>query len=83
ASRLSPPASIAFTASSGRGGPDAYRAVFLQGARHLLEIFPDAHLLFVSSTSVYGQTDGSLVTEESPTEPDRETSRILLEAESV
>jgi nucleoside-diphosphate-sugar epimerase len=80
-----PPEQLAIVhcASSGRGGPDAYRAVFTEGCRHLLETFPEAPLLFVSSTSVYGQTDGSLVTEESPAEPERETSRILLETESL
>lgn len=77
------PTAIVHCASSGRGGPDAYRAVFLDGTRNLLETFPDALLLFVSSTSVYGQTDGSVVTEASPTDPERETSRILLEAEDL
>ena len=74
---------IVHCASSGRGGADAYRAVFLEGTGHLLKSFPDAKLLFVSSTSVYGQIDGSIVTEESATSPDRETSRILLEAEQT
>ena len=75
------PDTIIFAASSGRGGADAYRAIFLGGTRNLLETFPDAHFLFVSSTSVYHQVDGSLVTESSSTEPDRETSILLLEAE--
>jgi nucleoside-diphosphate-sugar epimerase len=39
--------------------------------------------LFVGSTSVYAQTDGDWVTESSPTEPDRATSLMLLEAEAV
>lgn len=70
-------------ASSGRGGPDAYRAVYLEGCRNLLGAFPDAPLLFTSSTSVYAQTDGSEVTEESPAQPTRETGRILREAEEL
>ncbi len=80
-SRIEPPTAIIFTASSGRGGADAYRAVFLDGSRHLLATFPESHLIFVSSTSVYHQVDGSLVTEESPAEPTRETGLLLLEAE--
>lgn len=40
-------------------------------------------LLFVSSTGVYGQNDGSLVDESSPTLPDSFTGQRLLEAESV
>ena len=79
---IEPPAAIIFTASSSRGGADAYRSVFLDGSRHLLATFPESHLVFVSSTSVYHQVDGSLVTEESPAEPTRETGLLLLEAES-
>lgn len=75
--------SIIHCASSEQGGGGAYRAVFLEGCRNLLASFPAARLLFVSSSSVYGQTDGSLVTEDSPTEPERETSRILLESEAL
>ncbi|MGE9267524.1 MAG: NAD-dependent epimerase/dehydratase family protein, partial [Verrucomicrobiales bacterium] len=68
-------------ASSSRGGPEAYQAVFVDGLRHLRGIFPDAHLIFTSSSSVYGQVDGSEVTEESETQPSTETSRLLLAAE--
>lgn len=75
------PTEIVHCASSSRGGPDAYRAVFLDGVANLQASFPEVPILFTSSTSVYGQIDGSVVTEDSPTEPDRETSRILVEAE--
>lgn len=69
-------------AASGRGGgPDEYRAVYLDGCRNLRAAFPDARLFFTSSTSVYSQTDGSEVTEESPAEPERETGRILRRTE--
>src|SRR5215472_13171679 len=69
---------------SSRGGDaEAYRQIYLRGARHLLETFPEAKILFTSSTSVYAQCDGSWVTEESETKPLRETSRILLEAEKL
>jgi nucleoside-diphosphate-sugar epimerase len=77
------PLTIVHCASSGRGGAEAYRAVFLDGTRNLLAHFPGAHLIFVSSSSVYGQTDGSTVDETSPTEPARETSALLLEAEQL
>lgn len=40
-------------------------------------------ILFVSSTAVYGQSDGSWVDELSPTEPDSFSGRRLLEAEQV
>ena len=68
-------------ASSGRGGIEAYEAVYLEGCRNLIAAFPETGLLFTSSSSVYGQTDGSVVTEESPAEPDRETGRLLRAAE--
>jgi nucleoside-diphosphate-sugar epimerase len=70
-------------ASSGRGGPDAYRQVYLQGCRNLLAAFPQAQACFVSSTSVYAQTDGSWVDETSPAEPTRETGQILRETEET
>ncbi len=70
-------------ASSGRGGADAYRAVYRDGMQNLLAAFAPGRAIFAGSTSVYAQTDGSIVTEDSPAEPDRETGRILLEAERV
>ena len=69
---------------SSRGGDvEAYCQMYLEAARHLLETFPKAKILFTSSTSVYAQRDGSWVTEESETKPLRETSRILLEVEKL
>jgi nucleoside-diphosphate-sugar epimerase len=69
--------------SSGGGDAEAYRQIYLNGARHLLETFPEARILFTSSTSVYAQRDGSTVTEESETKPLRDTSRFLLEVEKL
>ncbi len=68
-------------ASSGRGGVEQYRAVYLDGARALGEVLAPGLLAFTSSTSVYAQTDGAWVTEESAAEPDRETGRVLRETE--
>jgi len=70
-------------ASSRGGDAEVYREIYLNGARHLLETFPQAKILFTSSTSVYAQRDGSRVTEESETKPLRETSRTLLEVEKL
>jgi nucleoside-diphosphate-sugar epimerase len=74
---------IVHCAASGRGGAEAYQRVYVDGCRNLSDIFPGVPLLFTSSTSVYAQTDGSIVTEESPAVPGRETGRLLLEAERV
>ena len=71
------------SASSGRGGAEAYHAVFVKGAQNLLRTFPNSHLILTSSTSVYHQTDGSGVDETSATSPIRETSQLLLEAEKI
>jgi nucleoside-diphosphate-sugar epimerase len=72
---------VVHCASSGRGGADAYRRVYLEGLRNLSEILAPRLLIFTSSTSVYAQTDGAWVTEESEAAPDRETGRVLREAE--
>ena len=74
---------IVHCASSGRGGADAYQTVFVDGVKNLKHVFPDVPIVLTSSSSVYGQTDGSVVTEGSETSPDRETSRILCDAESL
>ena len=74
---------IVHCAASGRGGAEAYRCVYVEGCRNLTKRFPEVPLLFTSSTSVYAQTDGSVVSEESAANPDRETSRLLLEAENI
>lgn len=74
---------IVHCAASGRGGAEAYQKVYVDGCRNLTGTFPAVPVLFTSSTSVYSQTDGSDVTEESPAIPERETGRLLLEAESV
>jgi len=68
-------------ASSGRGGAAAYEEVFLRGVAMMNAHQPKARRLFVSSTSVYGQTQGEVVTEKSVAEPSTDTGRILRLAE--
>ena len=72
--------------SSTKGGIDDYRRVYLEGTRNILNWLsnsarPAQLYLYTSSTSVYAQTDGSWVTENSPAHPDSPTSQILLETE--
>lgn len=74
---------VVHCAASGRGGEDAYRRVYLEGCRNLVRRFPEARLVFTSSSSVYAQQQGELVTEESETIPDRATGEVLLEAEKT
>jgi nucleoside-diphosphate-sugar epimerase len=70
-------------ASSGRGGEAAYEEVFLRGARMMDSHQPQAPRILISSTSVYGQAQGEIVTEESVAAPGTPTSRILREAEEA
>lgn len=73
---------LVYCPSSLRGGEDVYRHVFLEAIRHALACGAP-RVVFTSSTSVYGQNDGSEVTEESPAEPASPTSRVLVEAEKL
>src|ERR1700730_403335 len=72
---------VILCASTHGGEPDVYRRLYLNGARNLLDRFVGTTIAFTSSTSVYGQKDCSWVTEESETDPNRETGRILIETE--
>ena len=74
------------TVSSSKGGEEEYRQVYLQGTRNLVEWLtptPLKKFVYTSSTSVYGQTDGSVVKESSPTEPASATSQLLVETEKL
>lgn len=83
AAAIARPDFIVHCAASGRGGAEAYQRVYVDGCANLTDAFPVVPLLFTSSTSVYAQIDGSEVTERSPAEPDRETGKLLLEAEAI
>jgi nucleoside-diphosphate-sugar epimerase len=70
--------------ASTRGGDvDLYRSVYWKGAGNLLERFDQATIVFTSSTSVYAQMNGELVTEESIAIPQHETGEILRETEKL
>jgi len=70
-------------ASTGGGDVDLYRRTYLRGASNLLGRFSGSTMLFTSSTSVYAQRDGELVTEESAAEPEHEGGKILRETEQL
>lgn len=73
--------------ASGGGGVDEYRQLYLEGMRNLIAWLAPTdkmpRLVYTSSTGVYGQNDGSLVDETSPTEPATETARVLVETEKL
>ncbi len=71
--------------ASAVGGEADYRRTYLEGTRNLLNWLTPAPRAFVytSSTGVYAQNDGSVVTEESATEPDSASTRVLIETEQL
>lgn len=71
---------VGFDRSSGA----SMRAVYVDGLANVLDHLPPPQkFLYVSSTSVYGQTDGGWIDEDSPTEPQEEGGKIVLAAEQV
>jgi len=63
-----------------------YRAAYVDGLKniiHAIDLTRVKRLVFVSSTSVYHQNDGSTVTETSKTLPKYFNGRIMLEAERL
>lgn len=85
---------VVICVATGGGDAEEYRRVYLQGMRNVNEWLYPVHetrrrdagaprVLYTSSTSVYGQNDGSVVDEQSPTDPATETARVLLETEKL
>jgi len=68
-----------------RSSGKSMREVYVQGLRNVLDALPSetGRLIYISSTGVYGQTDGSWVDEESPCQPERDSGQICLEAEQT
>jgi electron-transferring-flavoprotein dehydrogenase len=60
----------------------AYRRLYRDGLRRLLDVLDVGRVVFVSSTAVYGQDVGEWVTETSPAEAPAFNGRVLLEAEA-
>lgn len=74
---------VFLTVAAGRGRRD-YAEVYLNGVKNLLRAAEGTavrRIIYTSSTQVYGQDDGSWVDESSPTQPQSQNGRILLEAE--
>lgn len=72
--------------ASGGGGVGEYQQLYLQGTRNLVAWLAGSPLkkfVYTSSTGVYGQNDGELVTEASPAESETETAKVLVETEKV
>lgn len=77
---------LVFAAAPGRRGEEAYRAVYRAGLEAVLDALESAghrprRAIFVSSTAVYGQNDGSWVDEQSQTDPPDFRGAVMLAAE--
>lgn len=60
------------------------REVYVQGLANVLTALPGPErFIHISSTSVYGQTDGGWVNEDSPVEPVEDSGRVVLDAERL
>src|SRR5262245_40022466 len=76
---------VVHCASAG-SGEENYRRVYVEGNRNLIDWLTPAlpqKFVYTSSTSVYGQNDGSLVDETSPTTPTSPSAKLLVEAEQI
>ncbi len=68
-----------------RAAGPAMHDVYVEGLKHVLAALPAStrRIIYISSTGVYAQNDGSWIDEQSPCEPTREGGRVCLEAEQV
>lgn len=79
---------LVYCPAAGRRDVELYRTLYVQGLQHVLGWLKDSrqqprHLLQVSSTAVYGQSDGEWVTENSAALAATPTAPLLVEAEDV
>jgi nucleoside-diphosphate-sugar epimerase len=79
---------VFYTAAADGGSEDDYRAVYVDGPRNLLAALEaqgqrPQRVIFTSSTSVYAQSGGEWVDEESPAVPAGFRGRTMLEGESI
>ena len=80
---------LVFCPAAGAGNDEQqHLSLYVDGLQHCLNWLSQRQqrpkrLLFVSSTGVYGQNDGSWVTEDSPTQPRGFSGRIMAQAEAL
>lgn len=79
---------LVYCPAAGKRDGSLYRRLYVDGLRNVVAWMTERrqqprHLLQISSTGVYGQSDGEWVTENSPALADSDTARALIEAEDV
>ncbi len=78
------PRVIVYAVGWDRNSGYSFRDLHLNGVRRVLESCPSPEkFIYISSTSVHGQTDGSWIDETSATEPLEENGKSILEAEQA
>lgn len=75
---------VVYAVGYDRTAEPSKREVYVAGLGNVLAAIPEpgGRLIYISSTSVYGQSDGEWVDETSLTDPTSEGGRICLEAEN-
>jgi nucleoside-diphosphate-sugar epimerase len=68
-----------------RAGSASRRQVVVDGLRAVLDALPGntGRIIYISSTAVYGNTEGDWVDEHTPCRPPRENGRLVLSAEEL
>ena len=79
---------LVYAVSPATRDEEAYRDAYLKGYRNVVEALTASagtpvRMVLVSSTGVYGHTDGERVDEETPPEPTTPQGRVLVEAENT
>ncbi|WP_178863661.1 NAD-dependent epimerase/dehydratase family protein [Thiomicrorhabdus cannonii] len=77
---------VFYTASAGKHKDAAYYQAYVAGVKHTLKALQGQNIkrfFFISSSSVFGQSDGEKVTEESPTIGNNFSTKRLLEGEEL
>lgn len=72
---------LVFCAAPDRRDEAAYRALYLDGLRRLLDACAAPRVIFVSSSAVYREDAGEWVDEDTPADPPAFNGQVLLESE--
>lgn len=82
---LPPMDTIVFAVGMDRSRYDDIYDVYVEGLKRFIQHYPHPvnHLIYISSTGVYGDFNGDWVNEDSPTQPAREGGKACLAAEAL
>ncbi len=83
--RLPEVTTVLYAVGFDRSRNQGMREVCVGGLRNVLNALSDKtkRVIYISTTGVYGQDDGSWINEDSPCQPSRESGRVFLEAEQA